>query len=449
MHTVGCFVQFLCEFFKVLCFVIVKIQLQLLCYSNFMCKFACFLQQGVSLAVDCFLPMNRRNIFIIILIALICAPLHRAKGGERAFVSLLTCSPGDEVYAYFGHTALRYCNPDKGLDVVFNYGVFDFSEPNFVGKFVSGETDYMLGIVEFPYFIQEYAMRGSSVVEQELALDSLQRERLFALLRENYRPANRVYRYNYFYNNCTTKARDIIEAAMGEGATIRYPESVGARESFRSTVHRFTAVSPWYSFGIDLLLGYEADAVQDDRTLQFIPSTLQTDFSAARIVYGTDSVVPLLARTETLIESAPADTEQAQWFTPTLFFVVLMLLVILVAVVERRVKKIFWGVDLLLMAAQGVAGLLIAYMLLCSQHPTVGSNLLIILLNPLPLLILPVYIYCIVKGRKPRVLWLQAAMALLFIVSGPLLPQYIPLPMYIFAAILLIRANFILLNNRK
>ncbi len=395
-----------------------------------------------------FSGMNRRNIFIIILIALICAPLQRAKGGERAFASLLTCSPGDEVYAYFGHTALRYCNPDKGLDLVFNYGVFDFSEPNFVGKFVAGETDYMLGIVEFPYFIQEYAMRGSSVVEQELALDSLQRERLFALLRENYRPANRVYRYNYFYNNCTTKARDIIEAAMGEGAIIKYPESDGKQDSFRSTVHRFTAVSPWYSFGIDLLLGSEADALQNERTLQFIPSTLQADFSAASIVCG-DSILPLLARTETLIEAVPADSEAASWFTPTLFFVILLLLVILVAVVEHRTKRIYWGVDLLLMTAQGVAGLLVAYMLLFSQHPTVGSNLLIILLNPLPLLILPVYIYCIVKGRKPRVLWLQSSMVLLFIVSAPLLPQYIPMPLYIFAATLLIRTNFILLNNRK
>ena len=93
------------------------------------------------------------------------APLQAAKSAERTYVSLLTCSPGDEVYAYFGHTALRYYNPDKNLDLVFNYGVFDFSEPGFVAKFVLGETDYMLGVIDYPYFIQEYAMRGSGVVD--------------------------------------------------------------------------------------------------------------------------------------------------------------------------------------------------------------------------------------------------------------------------------------------
>ena len=448
MHNLCLFVQFVFDLFKVLYFVDVKFISNFSVFRILCVSLHVFCSRVAGLAVYCLLGMNRRNIFIILLIALICAPLQRVKGSERAFVSLLTCSPGDEVYAFFGHTALRYCNPDKGLDWVFNYGVFDFSEPNFVGKFVSGETDYMLGIVEFPYFIQEYAMRGSAVVEQELAFDSLQRERLFALLRENYRPANRIYRYNYFYNNCTTKARDIIEAALGDGASIKYPENADRRDSFRRTVHRFTAVSPWYSFGIDLLLGCEADAQQDARTLQFIPSTLQADFSAASIVRG-DSVVPLLARTETLIEAVPADSGAALWFTPTLFFVILLLAVVLVAVVERRMGRIFWGLDLLLMTAQGVAGVVVAYMLLFSQHPTVGSNLLIILLNPLPLLILPIYIYSIVKGRKPQILWLQAAMALLFIVSTPLLSQYIPMPLYVFAATLLIRTNFILLNNRK
>ena len=393
--------------------------------------------------------MNLRTILIVFLITLFGAPLHAGEGGGRAFASLLTCSPGEEVYAFFGHTALRYCNPDKGLDLVFNYGVFDFSEPNFVGKFVAGETDYMLGVVEYPYFIQEYAMRGSSVVEQELALDSLQRERLFALLCDNLRPANRIYRYNYFYNNCTTKARDIIEAALGGNTTIKYAVNDARQPSFRETVHRFTAVSPWYSFGIDLLLGCEADAPQSSRVLQFIPSTLQDDFSLAAIVCGADSVRPLLMRTATLTEASLSDDAETSWLTPEMFFMALLLSVLLVAAVERRMGKIFWGIDLLLMTAQGVAGTLIAYMLLFSQHPTVGSNLLIILLNPLPLIVLPVYIYCMVKKKKPLILWVQSSMTLLFLVSAPLLPQYFPLPIYIFAATLFIRANLILLNRLK
>ena len=119
------------------------------------------MQQGIlGLAVYDF-SMSRLFVSILCFLALFFAPLQGAESAERPYMSLLTCSPGDEVYAFFGHTALRYCNPDKNQDLVFNYGVFDFSEPNFVAKFVLGETDYMLGLVEYEYFIQEYAMRGS------------------------------------------------------------------------------------------------------------------------------------------------------------------------------------------------------------------------------------------------------------------------------------------------
>ena len=125
-------------------------------------------------------------------------------------VSLLTCAPGSEIYSLFGHTALRYENPAKGEDWVFNYGLFSFDTPNFVYRFVKGETDYQLGVIPYRYFEGEYAMRGSSVYQQELNLTDKEKENVIRLLRENYLPANRVYRYNYFYDNCTTRARDKV-----------------------------------------------------------------------------------------------------------------------------------------------------------------------------------------------------------------------------------------------
>ena len=398
------------------------------------------LQQGVNcLAVRGFL-MSRTLIIIFSFIAALCMP---AKGNERTFVSLLTCSPGEEVYAYFGHTALRYCNPDKNLDLVFNYGVFDFSEPGFVAKFVSGKTDYMLGVIEYPYFIQEYAMRGSEVTEQVLALDSAQEERFFALLRKNYQPSNRIYRYNYFYNNCTTKARDIIEAAVAPGGEIKYATTEEC-PTFREVVHRFTQVSPWYTFGIDLLLGCEADIRQDTRTLQFIPSTLMGDFSKATI----NNTQPLVASESKLIEKIEDENEGTHPFTPEAVFALLLIATLLNIYFERRKKRVFWGIDALLLTMQGVAGLLITYMVLFSTHPTVGSNQLILLLNPLPLLILPVYIYEINSRRTPRTMWLQAAIAALFLMAAPFLTQEFPTAIYIFAVILLIRSLSIITNKK-
>ena len=390
--------------------------------------------------------MNRLFVSIICFWALFFAPLQVAKSAERPYVSLLTCSPGDEVYAFFGHTALRYCNPDKNMDIVFNYGVFDFSEPNFVAKFVLGETDYLLGVVEYRYFIQEYAMRGSGVVEQVLALDSLQQKRLLYLLSENYRPANRVYRYNYFYNNCTTKARDIIEEAVADAACVEY-SPCDRRDTFRETVRRFTAVSPWYSFGIDLLLGSEADAAPGARILQFIPSTLMRDFSTAEISYAGDSVRPLVVKTNNLLEPVDEAAESV-FFTPNLLFALLLLLIVAMTYVEYRKGKLFWLVDCLLLFAQGVAGLLITFMVLFSVHPTVGSNMLVLLFNPLPLLLLPIFIYIIIKRRKQNIMWMQVIMVAQFLILSPFIPQVVPPAIYMFAIILLIRSLYII-HTRK
>lgn len=374
--------------------------------------------------------------------ALFFAPLHVAKSADRSYMSLITCSPGDEVYAFFGHTALRYCNPAKNLDLVFNYGVFDFSEPNFVAKFVLGETDYMLGIVEYRYFIQEYAMRGSGVIEQVLALDSLQQEKLINLLRENYLPENRFYRYNYFYNNCTTKARDIIEETLADAYSVEY-SPCDRKETFRETIHRFTAVSPWYSFGIDLLLGCEADVAPGARVMQFIPSTLMRDFSIATVSSSNESVKPLVKQTNTLLEPVDNDENSAAFFTPNIVFALLLLIIAAMTYAEYRKCKLFWPVDAVLLFVQGVAGLLITFMVLFSVHPTVGSNLLVLLFNPLPLVLLPIYIYNIIKSRKQNIMWMQTIMVAQFLVLSPFIPQYIPVAIYMFAVTLLIRSLYI------
>ncbi len=386
--------------------------------------------------------MSRFFVSILCFFIVLFVPLQGAKSAERSYVSLLTCSPGNEVYSLFGHTALRYCNPDKKLDLVFNYGLFDFTEPGFVAKFVLGHTDYMLGVVEYPYFIQEYAMRGSGVVEQVLALDSLQQERLFALLVDNYRPANRVYRYNYFYNNCTTKARDIIEEALADIGGVEYSICDGGITTFREIIHRFTSISPWYSLGIDLLLGCEADVAPGSRVMQFIPSTLMRDFSNAVVVVDGDSVTPLVISTDNILE--PVDGgDVTSIFTPNLFFAIFLLLIIAMTFLEYGKRRLFWIVDVALLLLQGVAGLLITFMVLFSVHPTVGSNMLVLLFNPLPLLLLPIFIYNIIKHRKQNIMWMQTIMVVQFFVLSPFIPQSVPMAIYLFAITLLVRSLYI------
>ena len=129
---------------------------------------------------------------------------------ESMQISLLTCSPGKVAYEKFGHTAIRIFDPAQVVDVVFNYGVFSFETNNFYYKFIKGETDYMLGAAQTADFLAAYALRNSSVTEQVLNLTQKEKEKLVEMLTVNYQPENRSYRYNFVYDNCSTRARDVI-----------------------------------------------------------------------------------------------------------------------------------------------------------------------------------------------------------------------------------------------
>ncbi|MBQ4588761.1 MAG: DUF4105 domain-containing protein, partial [Bacteroidaceae bacterium] len=227
----------------------------------------------------------------------------RAASLDSVRISLLTCEPGSEIYALFGHSAIRYENPAKQEDWVFNYGMFSFKEPNFVMRFVKGETDYQLGVVPFRYFEAEYGMRGSSVYQQELNLTNAEKEKLAGLLFENYLPANRVYRYNYFYDNCTTRARDKIEESI-QGKVV-YPVSDRV-VSYRDILHEFTAGSEWSEFGIDLCLGSEADEPIDERKQMFAPFYM---LAAARgaVIHRTDTMMPFVRKETKIVDAVLED----------------------------------------------------------------------------------------------------------------------------------------------
>ena len=355
---------------------------------------------------------------LLLLIGVISMLSVRAASVDSVRISLLTCAPGSEIYALFGHSAIRYEDPARGEDWVFNYGMFSFKDPNFVMRFVKGETDYQLGVIPYRYFEAEYALRGSSVYQQELNLTDAEKVKLIGLLRENYLPANRVYRYNYFYDNCTTRARDKIEESI-EGKVV-YPESDRV-VSYRDILHEFTAGSEWSEFGIDLCLGSEADEPIDERKQMFAPFYMLAAARGAVIQRG-DEVVPFV-REETKIVEAELEDEPAFPLSP--MTCALLLLACTIAIVIRGYRKgrqcLVWNV--LMFALQGLGGCIIAFLFFFSLHPTVGSNWLLILFNPLPLLYLPVMIVRGMKQQKDPYHWYNAVVLTSFIILMPVLPQ--------------------------
>lgn len=379
-----------------------------------------------------------KRVFPILLFLLF---FSRAMAVENGRFSVVTCSPGDEVYSLFGHTALRYVNEEAGEDYVFSYGYFNFESPNFVWRFVLGQTDYIIGAVPFGFFIEEYVQRGSQVTEQVLALTPTQVETLYSLLLENCKPHKRVYRYNYFYANCTTKARDKFVESLGEDCRIVYaPGSATPLPTFREAISAMTFQHPWYAFGIDLLMGSDADNRCTPDELQFIPENLMNDLEGASFV-SAGVAVPAVAATNILSpENRPLQPRNN--FTPFNAALLLLVLTFIVQLCELRSKKTFWGYDIFLMTLQGLAGCLLLFMGLFSEHPAVDSNYAILILNPIALLIMPVMVCRIRKNRSLGIAWLMVAFALLFFVAGIAGLQHFPAPLYICAAAVLVRSLF-------
>jgi hypothetical protein len=381
--------------------------------------------------------MKQLQIFLLA-IWIGCGTIFSASAAEDSIrVSLLTCSPGSEIYALFGHTAIRYEDKAKGADWVFNYGMFSFQTPNFVMRFVKGETDYQLGVVPYAYFEAEYNERGSYVEQQVLNLTPMEKAKLFQLLDENYRPENRTYRYNYFYDNCTTRARDKIEESI-QGQVV-YPESEGTH-SFRDIVHQYTAGHEWSEFGIDLCLGSEADKPIDARLQMFAPFYLLRAADGA-MIKETDGVERPLVQEKQKIVNPPVPVPEKEFpLTPMQSALILLAITVLIGLLEIYYKKCFWGMDILLFGAQGIAGCIIAFLFFFSVHPTVGSNYLLILFNPIPLIYLPVMVYKTIKGRKDLYHWANILVLTLFIAFWSVIPQKINLVVLPLALSLLIRS---------
>ena len=335
-------------------------------------------------------------------------------------VSLLTCSPHDEIYSLYGHTAIRYEDKASKTDIVVNYGMFSFKKPFFVARFVLGLTDYEMGIQDFNDFCYEYQYFGSQVTQQEINLTPEEKGQLLKALQDNYANA-RVYRYNYFYNNCTTKARDIILKSIN--GKIEYKNGIDRSVSFRDLIHGCNANYSWASFGNDLLLGFKADMQTTREEQQFLPDNLMRDFGQAKIVSADGSARPLVKNTEIIVKGNDYAIAGKTKVTPQFVFITLLLLIAAIVVAEFKTKKRFLWVDISLLLASGLAGLIL-FVMLFSEHPTTSTNLQIFILCPLNLY----WVIYIIKNkrneRKLRKAWTFLSIMLCIGLSGRLIQVY-------------------------
>lgn len=354
-------------------------------------------------------------------------------------ISLLTCSAGQQVYELYGHFAIRLhdLTPGHESDWVFNYGMFSFRRPHFMWHFMLGETDYSLGVYPYALFYEEYMREGRGIEEQQLDLTPAEKKKLVDALSDNVRPENATYRYNFFYDNCTTRAIRMVEQAVD--GTIVWPKA-DEKKTLRDIVHEFSAVSPWNKFGQDLLLGSEADRPADIQKQMFAPIYAKEFAEKALIRTADGRTRHLVKSTRTILpEALPASAMKPFPITPMWAFGMLLALTLLIEALEIRRKKYYWGFDALLLAAQGLTGCIIAFLFCFSAHPAVGSNWLVALFNPLPLLLLPWFM----KDASNRCLnWgmgVQTVMLAITMLAAALAQQDFPAEVYLIVAVLLIR----------
>lgn len=194
---------------------------------------------------------------------------------DSTIVSLVTCSPGKAAYEKFGHTAIRLNDPKNKIDLVFNYGIFSFETSNFYYKFVKGDTDYQLGVYPTEYFLPQYKERNSNVWESEILMTTAEKRNLINTLLENYRPENREYRYNFVYDNCATRPRDKILAAIEGHLILRNDVEL---KTYRQWFNSYAGNGSWLNFGLDLVFGMKADKDCPQYESMFLPEVLMNEF---------------------------------------------------------------------------------------------------------------------------------------------------------------------------
>ncbi|WP_321330675.1 DUF4105 domain-containing protein [uncultured Bacteroides sp.] len=366
-------------------------------------------------------------------------------------ISLLTCSPGNEIYSLFGHTAIRYKDISTGADIVFNYGMFSFNTPNFIWRFIKGETDYQLGATDYNQFAEEYEYYERGVSQQMLNLSAKEKEKLFTLLKINYYPENRVYRYNFLFDNCATRPRDKIEDCIN--GEIYYNNQKEKAQSFRDIIHEYTKQHLWERFGIDFCLGSKADKPITPRQKMFIPDYLQQSFASANIIDKNGNTRKLVVKTTSLIPNHAElfDNNRFHLFTPLQTSLLLFIITGGITIYGLKKKKILWGVDLLLFFLAGIAGCIIAFLACCSEHPAVSPNYLLFIFHPLHLLFLPFILYEAKKKRMSAYHLLNFMVLTLFILLWAVIPQRFDLAVLPLALSLLIRSasNLILAYKKK
>ncbi|NBU35273.1 MAG: DUF4105 domain-containing protein [Bacteroidetes bacterium] len=361
-------------------------------------------------------PISSLKTFWVLFIAFLHqVPLFSQIGvplylSEHTKVSLLTSSPGKDLYAKFGHSALRINDTLSGQDLVFNYGLFDFNTPGFYLKFVRGKLPYQLGIQRFEPFLNSYIEENRQLRELEINLSTQQRLALIDLLSINYLPENRAYSYDFFFDNCATRIRDILE----NNFQATYPDTTQVKKAtFRHFLSDYVGQNSWINVGFYLILGIPSDAIATFRDEMFLPDYLEKHLENAKL--GDKNLAK--NKRKILFQNQPQKND-FQVFNPILIGWILFIIGLFISLfLSSRwiniLEKAYFSFLLL-------TGVLFIFMWLGTDHFVTHKNMNLLWASPLYIF----FIFKIIPKKQERylILFLMAT-NLLVIIGWKFLPQ--------------------------
>jgi len=377
----------------------------------------------------------KKKLILSLLLGLLYLPGIFSQQSKDTIVYLLTCGPGTETYSVYGHSALRVVIPSKNSDIVYNWGVFAFNTPNFAWNFAKGRLSYNLGDEQTRPFLEFYFYEERFVHEQRINLNSIETYELLTLINENLKPENRSYRYDFFYDDCSTRIRDLLEKSVG--AKLLYPP-VEPEElpTFREMVGKYQAPYPWLTFGINLIMGSPGDKPAEYRDRMFLPLDLKEELSQA-VVNRSGKMIPLLQNPEVLIDFEAPVVKKNFLISPVVVFT---LLLIIILIISARIKSLRANniLDLIVYFVFSVLAVLMIFFNFFTDHQQMKWNLNILWLNPFILI-------CLLSlfSKVRRTIWFRIVfyISAIFLVIHFILPQSFDMAIIPLVLILLIRSS--------
>lgn len=281
---------------------------------------------------------------------------------DDAEISLLTCGTGDQLYSIYGHTALRVNDPARGLDIVYNYGTFDFTTPNFYGKFIKGDLQYFVSTSSFEEFNYSYVYDNREITEQVLNLTQTQKQLIFNELSSVLSSDKRFYTYKFIDRNCTTMVADLINSVLPEKISTKIPDT---EKTYRTILYGYLDNNFYENLGINLMFGIKTDQKSDKL---FLPVELQQGVSLSKNNNGS------LVKEERIVYKKVENGANKSLWNNYISFVVIMLIPLFLS--GKRTFQLIW------LSICGVLGVFFTAVGWYSEHQEVLWNYNALLVNP-------------------------------------------------------------------